>query len=370
MWAISKSNDWNLFHCNGLRVNFKLEIMWERIKDLPIRIEGYKLEGLQLAVSDSFLRSTTIIRLHGAGATGCGEEVNWDVDLQQKFRQRGGYLPLAGEHTLASFSALLDSLELSPDPPPVDHWLDFRRWAFESAALDLALRQSQMGIEQALGVQADSLHFAVSLGLHDYGPVAERLAVHPTLRFKLDATPDWSTDLCAQLAQSQAVDVVDFKGAYVGTPVDVAPDLSLYQRVLDAMPEVIIEDPHNDPEILDFLRERRARIAWDAPIHAMADVTAMPLAPDQLNIKPSRFGTLESLFEAYDECARQGFPMYGGGQFELGIGREQIQVLAALFHPDGYNDVAPSVYHQIDRATVLPASPLGLSLAESGFGLC
>ena len=34
--------------------------------------------------------------------------------------------------------------------------------------------------------------------------------------------------------------------------------------------------------------------------------------------------------------------MYGGGQFELGHGREQIQRLASLFYADGPNDVAPS----------------------------
>ncbi len=33
--------------------------------------------------------------------------------------------------------------------------------------------------------------------------------------------------------------------------------------------------------------------------------------------------------------------MYGGGMGELGVGRGQIELLAALFHPDAPNDVAP-----------------------------
>ena len=33
---------------------------------------------------------------------------------------------------------------------------------------------------------------------------------------------------------------------------------------------------------------------------------------------------------------------YGGGQYELGVGRGQIQCLAALFHPDAPNDIAPA----------------------------
>ena len=38
--------------------------------------------------------------------------------------------------------------------------------------------------------------------------------------------------------------------------------------------------------------------------------------------------------------------MYGGGQFELGIGRTQIQELASLFHPDMPNDVAPAEFNE------------------------
>ena len=35
---------------------------------------------------------------------------------------------------------------------------------------------------------------------------------------------------------------------------------------------------------------------------------------------------------------------YGGGQYELGVGRGQIQYLAAIFHPDAPNDIAPAGY--------------------------
>ena len=33
--------------------------------------------------------------------------------------------------------------------------------------------------------------------------------------------------------------------------------------------------------------------------------------------------------------------MYGGGMGELGVARGQIQLLAAMFSPDGPNDIAP-----------------------------
>jgi hypothetical protein len=46
--------------------------------------------------------------------------------------------------------------------------------------------------------------------------------------------------------------------------------------------------------------------------------------------------------------------MYGGGMGELGVGRGQIELLAALFHADAPNDVAPSAHNEDDP----PASPL------------
>ena len=59
-------------------------------------------------------------------------------------------------------------------------------------------------------------------------------------------------------------------------------------------------------------------------------------------MKPTRIGSLRTLFELYAHCEAHGIAMYGGGMGELGVGRGQIQLLAALHHPDGSNDVAPS----------------------------
>ena len=50
--------------------------------------------------------------------------------------------------------------------------------------------------------------------------------------------------------------------------------------------------------------------------------------------------------------------MYGGGQFELGIGRMQIQELASLFHPDMPNDVAPAAFNEPEIPRGVPPSPL------------
>ena len=85
-----------------------------------------------------------------------------------------------------------------------------------------------------------------------------------------------------------------------------------------------------------------------------------------VNIKPSRFGGLRDLFATYDYCDEHGIGAYGGGQWELGVGRGQIQYLASLFHPDTPNDAAPRGYNEADPAG--PADqPAGAALSPTGF---
>jgi hypothetical protein len=116
-----------------------------------------------------------------------------------------------------------------------------------------------------------------------------------------------------------------------------------------------------------ILEPHRERVTWDAPIHSVADVDALPFAPRTLNSKPSRFGSLRRLCEFYDTCAERGIALYGGGQFELGPGRGQIQYLASLFHADAPNDVAPSGYNLTPVPAGLPRSPLPATPDEVGF---
>ena len=187
------------------------------------------------------------------------------------------------------------------------------------------------------------------------------------MRFKLDPTSTWNAALVAELVDTGAVDSLDFKGAYEGTPVDQEPDPLLYGRVAVAFPEAWLEDPALTEETTPILEPHRDRITWDAPIHSIADITGLPFPPKMINVKPSRFGSLRNLFDTYDYCAANGIQMYGGGQFELGPGRGQIQYLASLFHADGPNDVAPSGFNEPDPPPGLPESPLDPQPSETGF---
>ena len=56
------------------------------------------------------------------------------------FQDAGQVLDLTGPSTLGELSELIDGLDLFGDTPPVrEPSRNYRRWAFESAALDLAL---------------------------------------------------------------------------------------------------------------------------------------------------------------------------------------------------------------------------------------
>jgi L-alanine-DL-glutamate epimerase-like enolase superfamily enzyme len=348
---------------------------WERLAELPVEIEDYSLQALNARVSSDFERASTVIRLRGAGAEGLGEDVTYDaVDheiLQTNFRAPdGGALPLAGRFTVASFANRIAELDLFPRPPQREVSRRYRVWAYESAALDLALRQAGTTLHAALGREPRAVRFVVSLRLGEppsMDPLNRRLARYPGLRFKLDPTSSWNEELIAQLVATGAVESVDFKAYYSGSIVDQPADPELYERVVRALPNAWIEDPALTPETDAVLATHRERFSWDAPIHSVADIEALPYPPRMVNIKPSRLGGLRNLLDAFDYCAQRGIGNYGGGQFELGVGRGQIQYLASLFHADAPNDVAPTGYNLPDPPAGLLDSPLAPAPSALGF---
>jgi len=343
---------------------------WERVAELPVEIDGYSLEGLVQPVSSDFERKSTVIGLWGGGQEGTGEDVTYDAVDHDVLQAAGPTLPLAGAYTLAEFCEHLAGLDLFPEEPQRDVSRRYRTWAFESAALDLALCQAEIALHDALGREPRPVTFVVSLRLGEpptLEPIERRRAVCPQLAFKLDPTSSWDEDLIAALVETGAVDSVDFKGYYQGTVVDQPPDPVLYERVVTAFPEAWIEDPALTPETDAVLAEHRERFSWDAPIHSVADIEELPYPPRMVNIKPSRLGGLRNLLDAYDYCAERGIGNYGGGQFELGVGRGQNQYLASLFHPDAPNDVAPSGFNLPEPEPGLPCSPLQVAAHEVGF---
>src|SRR6185503_455878 len=131
-----------------------------------LEIDGYALAGRELAFSEEFVRYTTLITLRGGGEEGVGEDVVYDGLDHASFQAAGEVLPLSGSWTLGTFAEHLSTLDQFPDPPVRgDVSRLYRNWAFESAALDLALRQAGLSLHEHLGRELGPLNYVVSMRL-------------------------------------------------------------------------------------------------------------------------------------------------------------------------------------------------------------
>lgn len=350
------------------------------VADLPIEIDSYELTALDRTFPSGFTRPSTLITLRGGGIEGVGEDVVYDDLDHIAHRDAGPIHDLSGPSTLGELCELIGSLDLVPAEPVRDFSRLYRRWAYESAALDLALRQAGKPLHEVVGREVKPLNFVCSARanpVEESGgdidkvlePLRTRLEKYPGLRFKLDPQPDWDDDVIRFLLDSGSVDSLDLKGCYKDTPVDVESGPEFYERFATSFPDAWLEDPKIDDDTLPVLEPHADRITWDAPIHSVADIEALRWKPRIVNVKPSRIGGLEALSDAYEYCEREGIGAYGGGQTELSVGRDHIQYLAAMMHPDTPNDVAPRGYNETEVPDGLPSSPLTLQPAAEGFGL-
>jgi hypothetical protein len=325
--------------------------IWDSVAGLELRVDGYTLARHESQTPSGWTRVTTVVEIDGDGVAGVGEDVTYEAESHDGVPAE---LMLAGTWTFEDFSLFLDGFaELAEG---------YRRWAFESAALDLALRQNGLGLGEALRREERPVRFVVSTR-----DDPERwLAFAPDLEFKLDAETDWDRALLCRLRALDRVRVVDLKAYYRGTSVDLAPEPELYRAVAEELPDVVIEDAWLEDGLLEALAGAEDRLSFDAPVHSLADLNGLSVAPQWLNIKPSRFGAVRELFATIEAAEERGIRMYGGGQYELGPGRLHIQRLASVFYPDGPNDVAPSEYNEGEPREGLPQSPLP---APTGPGL-
>ena len=279
---------------------------WSRLAALPLTVDEYGTERHELDVSSGFRRVTTVVTLRGGGFEGRGEDVTYAADQHDDYPQ--DFAARRATWTLGGFSEHLGGLDLFPGrPPQEDFFRNYRRWGFESAALDLALRQNGLSLGQALGRPFRPVRFAVSTRLD----IMPWLEVDPNLEFKLDPTPDWDLDEMRRIAATGRVRVLDFKSFYYGSPVDNPPDPVQYRNAADAFPGTVLEDPVLDGPAREALRGEEHRFSFDAPVHSWQDVEELTArvwaeaprgaeasgapAPGlrHLNIKPSRFGSLQ-----------------------------------------------------------------------------
>lgn len=332
------------------------------LADLPLEIETLEFAPLDPPAGATRPGGTAIARLTGAGHEGLGEDVvPFGDDMEGPFLALPRDPGFVGSWTLQSFSDELMAAELWPAPPEWETLVNFRRWAFQSAALDLALRQAGTSLPEILERPAAPLRFVNSLGLGDepsFDLVRARLDAYPQLRFKIDAAAAWTPELMDDLAATGAVDVVDFKGQYGIEVPDEDALVRMYERVLERFDTPLLEDPHDLDAVAELIAPVAGRVSYDAPIKTVADITAQRHRPGAVNLKPCRVGDLAELLALYEHCAAEGLPVYSGGMGELGVGRGQAQLLSAMFHADAANDIAPSDYNVEPVPAGLPPSPL------------
>src|SRR5680860_1185772 len=183
---------------------------FDLLAGLPLEIEGYELQGLEYQ-APGFERLSTTIHLWGGGEDGLGEDVTYDALDHVALQDAGATLDLTGFANLEEFCELIGGIDTFPAEPQREVSRRYRRWAFESAALDLALRQAGTGIETALRREARPVTFVCSMRLAG-GPgepssietLRRKLDPYPGLRFKLDPTSDWDDELIAALVETGA----------------------------------------------------------------------------------------------------------------------------------------------------------------------
>lgn len=356
----------------------------EAVLPLPVRIERVASSQLELGGATSFTRVTTIVELHGDGRVGRGEDISYSSDTQAEVPAAlASREDLVGEWTIASLAEHLDAHPLrTAGGMRMDDKPGYHRWAVESAALDLALRQRGTDLATLVGAEWQPLRVSLSMGLGtppSDEAVRAWLARDPSISFKLDASTAWDHPLVAKLAAAgDAIATVDMKALYTGDWADNDYPPSLYVAIGHGLPHALIEDARLDADSLDALDEDAlGRLAWDYPITKPQDVpglaestaTFSDLRPAAINIKPSRFGTLERMLETIALCDREGIPCYAGGQFELGVGRTQVQAIASLCFPDGPNDCAPVMFHAATpQSDDVPLGPVAPPAGHVGFG--
>jgi hypothetical protein len=346
--------------------------LYDRVRDLPVEVEAATLSGRSAETSYGFTRPTTVVSLSGGGGTGVGEDVTTDPDDHERFQREGLGADLSGSYTLDAFSERIGDL----DPVAGDGWNEpglARRWALESAALDLGLCQAGESLGERLDRGYDPVRFVVSLRLEDpvsTAPVEGWRAVHPGLELKLDVIPAWDREFLAELADLGGIAVLDFKAQYGDGAGDdrVATDPDLYRAVVDAVPDAVFEDPLFEPPHRSAFDGLEAQVSWDARIGGVGDVRDLPFEPSWLNVKPARFGSVAALLDTVEYALDRGIDCYGGGMFEQDRGRAHLHSLASLFYPDAPNDVAPPGYNEPDPHDGVPPSPLAPPASPSGTG--
>ena len=145
-------------------------------------------------------------------------------------------LPLAGTGRSTPSPTTSTSQPLFEAEPEQHAYLDYRRWAFESArSISRCARPGvarQRGRPRAAARDVRRLGWAGRPAVDRAAPPRPRAL--PWLRFKLDARPDWRRGDLRRAGGAGCVDSIDLKGQYTGTSSTTHRIPELYRQVSSA----------------------------------------------------------------------------------------------------------------------------------------
>jgi L-alanine-DL-glutamate epimerase-like enolase superfamily enzyme len=297
-------------HLHNLRA--KLEALALHVDSLDVHHTAVVLEDYPDGP-----RPTSTVAIRGAELTGYGEHVGWTEAEHETFRENA-HRTARGATTLGAWSRGLSAL------PPYD------RAALEAAALDLALRQSRTTLFEIAGVPPTLVRYVVSFVPGDDPAAHARTAAGGDLELKIDADPDWTVPTWRSIATAARIAVIDFK---------LRGETDDHERACETVEGAWIEDPK--PGEAPWSPTLLSRLSVDAAVTSTAALASLLPVPAAVNVKTPRMGGVLEAISCLAACESRGLHAYIGGMFEVGIGRRQSLVLAAIACPDGPNDIAP-----------------------------
>ena len=320
----------------------------ERLAALPVAIVSASCVQHDVVVpsyADGPRPSSTVL-LSGRGSEGRGEHVGWTRAAHDACAVRVATLALAGCGTVGDVARhaaqALDDV--------------YDRAALEAAAIDLALAQAGSNPFRLIDAAPQPLRYVVSFErvADPLARAATELRHAPGVELKIDVDPAWDDATFVALAALGRVAVLDFK---------LSGTVAEHERAHRLVPAALLEDPL--PGATRWSAALRSRLSLDAAVRSTVALGEIGAAdrPAAVNVKPARIGSVLEALDVVVACAARGIDVYFGGMFELGVGRAQLQTLAALLCPDAPNDVAP-----IARADDHAVRPPRLLLRDAGTG--
>jgi len=344
---------------SGGRADLLADFLVDFLTCLPVRVTDVVVEQGAIPLDDypGGPRPTSTVTVSGGGRVGRGENVAFKESEHAAFVARArDFLVRAGGMGggPCGVGAVMSAL-----PPEASR---YERAALEAALIDLGLRQAGLGLGDLGGTDEAWLRVVVSFapGAAPAGRIRRLRAAGYRGEMKVDVDPAWGPETCRELGlRRDEIAILDFKGR---------GDQRLVRELAGQIPDAIFEDP--PPDTGDASEDGPARISRDAPL-VNCDAVAGALARGEaVNLKAPRMGGPLQVLRALSLAAAapaftQGPRVwaYLGGMFEVGVGRAQARQLAALFCPNGPNDLAPHAGWSAGRAELAEAANAPASAA-------